>query len=262
MRSERGIAQGFAAVGEGHVGYREIAAVLLEWARIGRYAPGAQIPTEAELTRSFGVARVTVRRAIAQLIDAGVLESRHGAGTFVAESYVPAPVDLRVRLLGRARDEWGPGVVYRYLGERNVEPSADDAAFLKLKSGSKIMQFDYLRVDHGAPVEYATFKYARWVTDLIPERGEELMLHVSVYLRERGVVMSRSHRIARAAAATPQVADILKIKAGQPVMKFNASAWDQHDRPYLRAESIYRADAYELEYELNITRTPALALVK
>jgi GntR family transcriptional regulator len=256
------LAEEFAAANDGHVGYREIAAVLLEWARIGRYAPGEQIPTEAELTRAFGVARVTVRRAIAQLIQAGVLESRHGAGTFIARGYVPAPVEYHVRLLGRARDEWGPGVVYRYMGERKVVPSPEDRVFLKLKPGTDVLQFDYLRVDHGAPVEYATFKYAPWVIDLIPERGEQLMLHLTAYLRERGVRMSRSRRAARAAAAGPQAAALLKIKPGDPVMKFNASAWDQHGSPYLRAESIYRADAYDLEYEIIVDRDPALALVK
>lgn len=262
MTSDRALAEQLSASGDNRVGYREIAAVLWEWARIGRYAPGEQIPTEADLTRSFGVARVTVRRAIAQLIAAGVLESRQGAGTFVATGYTPTPVEHRVRLLGRARDEWGPGVVYRYLGERKVAPSAEERAFLGVKPGATVMQFDYLRVDHGAPVEYATFKYAPWVTDLIPERGEQLMLHLAAYLRERGVATSRSHRIARAASASAVIARLLNIKAGAPVLKFTASAWDVDNRPYLRAQSTYRADAYELEYEIIFNRNPALALVK
>ncbi|MBS0383284.1 MAG: GntR family transcriptional regulator, partial [Proteobacteria bacterium] len=50
--------------------------------------PGQTLPSERDLARQFGLSRVTVRKAIAGLVEDGVLTQRHGAGTFVAERIV------------------------------------------------------------------------------------------------------------------------------------------------------------------------------
>lgn len=60
----------------------EIAEQLSEMIRSGKLAVGDKLPTEAELGRSFGAGRSAVREAIAQLREAGLVESRHGIGAF------------------------------------------------------------------------------------------------------------------------------------------------------------------------------------
>ncbi len=52
--------------------------------RAGRLAPGAKLPTESEIMAEFGVSRTVVREAISKLQAAGVVQTRHGIGTFVA----------------------------------------------------------------------------------------------------------------------------------------------------------------------------------
>lgn len=52
------------------------------------YRPGQQIPNEAELCDIYGVSRITVRRAIQDLVDEGLLERKQGKGTFVARKKV------------------------------------------------------------------------------------------------------------------------------------------------------------------------------
>lgn len=49
----------------------------------GRLSPDTRLPSEAELATQYGVARVTVRRAIAQLRDQGKVVTVHGRGTYV-----------------------------------------------------------------------------------------------------------------------------------------------------------------------------------
>jgi DNA-binding GntR family transcriptional regulator len=51
----------------------------------GRLAPGAKLPNELELASQYGVARLTVRRAIADLVDGGYLLVLRGRGTYVRE---------------------------------------------------------------------------------------------------------------------------------------------------------------------------------
>ena len=51
----------------------------------GNWSPGTKIPGEMELTRVFGVSRVSIREAIHRLVGMGILSIRHGDGTYIAE---------------------------------------------------------------------------------------------------------------------------------------------------------------------------------
>src|SRR5215471_10257265 len=72
--------------------YHQLAERLFGEIRSGRYAPGAKLPSEHELARTFGLGRPTVRQATEALIQRGLLERRRGSGTYVRG--VPAQVDL------------------------------------------------------------------------------------------------------------------------------------------------------------------------
>jgi DNA-binding GntR family transcriptional regulator len=65
--------------------YRQLATVLRDRIRSGELPPGRRMPSEKDLHDEFGLARETVRRAIAVLRAEGLIEVRHGHGTFVVE---------------------------------------------------------------------------------------------------------------------------------------------------------------------------------
>ncbi|MFD3542489.1 GntR family transcriptional regulator [Streptomyces sp. NPDC058662] len=64
--------------------YKRIMTDLLERIRTGDLPAGAQLPSEAELAETYGVARGTVRRAVHELEGAGHVQARHGVGRFVS----------------------------------------------------------------------------------------------------------------------------------------------------------------------------------
>ncbi|MGH7921578.1 MAG: GntR family transcriptional regulator [Candidatus Dormibacteraceae bacterium] len=72
--------------------YRRVAASLREQIASGELAPGDRLPSETEMTMSLGVSRITIRHALAVLAAEGLVETRHGAGTFV--SHPPMPFQL------------------------------------------------------------------------------------------------------------------------------------------------------------------------
>jgi len=76
--------------------YQQIKDDLLARIRAGEWKVGDAIPPEEGLARDFGVARMTVNRALRELTDAGVLTRTRGAGTFVAPPRVEAPL-LEIR---------------------------------------------------------------------------------------------------------------------------------------------------------------------
>lgn len=63
--------------------YKQVADLLRVQVDNGRYSPGDRLPSEAELSAHFGVARMTVRSAIQELRLAGLVSPEHGRGVFV-----------------------------------------------------------------------------------------------------------------------------------------------------------------------------------
>jgi len=68
--------------------YVQIQEFLAEQILAGELSPESRIPSERELSQELGVSRMTVRRAITELVNEGLIERRHGAGTFVAKPKV------------------------------------------------------------------------------------------------------------------------------------------------------------------------------
>ena len=83
--------------------YNQIAEDLREQITTGTLSPGSQLPTEPQLAAAYGASRSTVRLAIGLLIQQGLVETRQGIGTYVAEPATPLTV-----LLSREED-WQAG---------------------------------------------------------------------------------------------------------------------------------------------------------
>ena len=65
--------------------YARVKQYLKDALEAGRWAPGSQMPSEAELVAQFGVSRMTVHRALRELQDAGLITRLQGVGTFAAQ---------------------------------------------------------------------------------------------------------------------------------------------------------------------------------
>ncbi len=118
----------------------------------GHYAPGARLPTEAQLAARFAVNRHTVRRALAALGAEGLVHSRRGAGAFVAG---PPPADYpighRVRFhrnllaAGRTPDR-------RLLHRATRRSDAAEAEALELAEGAPVHVCEGVSLADGVPV--------------------------------------------------------------------------------------------------------------
>ena len=82
----------------------ELAHELVDRIRSGRYPQGSKLPKEAAFMEAFGVSRTVVREAISYLQAVGMVETRHGIGTFVLRSEEAAPYRIQPEQLGTLRD--------------------------------------------------------------------------------------------------------------------------------------------------------------
>jgi GntR family transcriptional regulator, arabinose operon transcriptional repressor len=65
--------------------YQDVQDYLLDCIRKGDLLPGSKAPSENELSRRFGISRLTARHALTELVNAGILQRQQGSGTFVRE---------------------------------------------------------------------------------------------------------------------------------------------------------------------------------
>jgi GntR family transcriptional regulator len=139
-----------------------------------RYRVGDRIPPEAELVRSLGVSRATIRTAVGRLADRGLLVRRQGSGTFLAQlperSDELGPVGIK---LGSSVAELGRLETYTSMAERlgikadseqlSVETApatADEASALELPDGTEVTRVSRVLLLDG--------EAAAWMTDVLP----------------------------------------------------------------------------------------------
>src|ERR1700742_4128752 len=117
----------------------------------GEYRPGDQLPTEDALLQRFQVSRITVRRAIQNLVNRGLLEIRRGLGTFVLSPRIEAEL---TKLTGFVEDMNAAGrkASARVVSKGIVAASARVAERLQLAKGTKVMQIKRVRLAGGIPI--------------------------------------------------------------------------------------------------------------
>ncbi len=131
--------------------WREIAASLREAVLDGTWQEGERLPSETQLGERYGANRHTVRRAVAWLVDSGLVTVRQGHGTFVAKQIVEYPVGARTRFGENFKQYVGKphGVL---LDSKTVSADRAVANALELPTGARCLCMTALRCSDGKPL--------------------------------------------------------------------------------------------------------------
>ena len=119
----------------------------------GAINPGDALPSERDLATKVDVSRVTVRKAVLQLVKDGVLVQRHGSGTFVASQTQRVEQSLS-QLTSFTEDMARRGMAVRaeWLDRGLYAPSQEEIIALGLASGENVARVDRLRISDEAPL--------------------------------------------------------------------------------------------------------------
>ncbi|MCE8524855.1 phosphonate metabolism transcriptional regulator PhnF [Ruegeria pomeroyi] len=197
--------------------WKTIALSLTEDIAEGRYGEGDQLPTEAQLAATHGVNRHTVRRALADLADQGLVHARRGAGVFVAARPTDYAIGKRVRFHKNiAAGGRIPGKRILTLLTRAADAAEADA--LGLPAGAQVHVYDGLSLADGQPIAVfqSVFPAARFPG--LPEVLTETR-SVTAALQRLGVAdftRVSTRLTARPASATQALH--LRLNEGAPLM--------------------------------------------
>jgi len=208
---------------------------------------GERLPSERELSLRWGVARMTIRHATDTLVSEGLVERRHGSGTYIA----PQPLVRFLGLTSFTQDMRERGLVpsSRLLAFREFAAGEAAARQLDLDVGDPVIAFTRLRLGNGEAMALETVWIpARSVPGLGPTD-----LGGSLY-----ELLARRYRIITRSASVsiePVLPDgatrgWLAIPADQPCLRLRMVDSDASGRVVMLADCVYRGDRYQLSADI------------
>jgi GntR family phosphonate transport system transcriptional regulator len=225
--------------------WKSIHAALTTDIGAGRYAAGDKLPTEAELSRRFGVNRHTVRRALAALTEDGVLHTRRGAGAYVAQMPTDYPLGRRVRFNQNLRAA-GRTPTRELLTLETRAADGREAEALDVATGAPVHVYNGKSLADDQPV--ALFRSV-FPAERFPRLPESLRRHHSVTaaLREHGLAdYTRAWTRLNAKLASPTQALHLQIREGAPILRTIAVNIDATGRPVEYGRTWFAGDRVTL----------------
>ena len=229
--------------------YRHIAAAIAS----GVLETDAQLPPERELAEMTDVSRVTVRKAVAQLVDEGMLEQRRGAGTFVR----PPPPKLEHKLSAlisftEYMRQRGKTSTSQILRRGLFLPVPDEQMALGLAGSDRVARVDRLRSADGLPM---ALEWSSLPQDILPE-PERVETSLYDVLRVRGNAPTRAVQRITAVNLAPADAQLLHLPEGAAVLRIDRTAYLPTGRPIEFTRGLYRSDIYDFVAELRLEPKP------
>jgi GntR family transcriptional regulator len=207
----------------------------------GEFPIGSRLPTEDDLIQRFAVSRTTVRKAIQNLSDRGLIKIRRGTGTFVTQPRITQ--DL-TELTGFVEDmdALGHAATARLIDRAVVAADGDVAQRLALAAGTRVMRIRRVRLANGVSMSLDE-------TYLPLEIGEKIVTHdleaepIFTLLEERyDIPLVEAEYKLEAVCANHDVAKALGVEVGSPIFLIERTSYSVRDRPVDYEKLHYRGD--------------------
>ncbi|MFI6053114.1 GntR family transcriptional regulator [Streptomyces violascens] len=210
---------------------------------------GARLPAERELCERLDISRVTLRKALAHLVDQNLVTASHGRGWFVAAP-VPArdwPNDLESFTTTARRKHMRPSSLVLH---QELRPATlDDGERLDVPAGAQLLRLERVRLLDDVPI---AVDRTLLVASHAPGLDQVDFAAASLFeeLRARGVELDRSETTIEARGADSALARHLGIEPGSPVLALDQTIYARGRRPVLLSMVEYSGDRYHLRTTL------------
>lgn len=233
--------------------YHQVYVTVRAWVQDGSYKPGEQIPTEPELGRVFGVSRITVRKAIDDLVREGWLVRRQGRGTFARFPGGSRPVTLDLKSVLEQVSDLAAMTGVRDHRIVEVDPDGETRAALQLPEAARVQRETHVRLLGDAPLGLITTYVPLDIAAKLGEgaaRGQPMF----VLLEAAGLRVASADQYLGATLAGVEAAQALGVEVGAPLLRLVRVVRDTGGRAVERVVALYRADAYQ--YHLHLEARP------
>ncbi len=244
--------------------YQQVAAAIREAILSGEFAPDSLLPSESQLMTRYGVSRPTVRNAIAALRAEGLIDVRHGKGSFVRAGGQPAlTIERRVSRTIDDQFVMPDGDVWEEVEEPSTyrtQTTKATGSLLGLDEGEALFGCDRVLTDSatGARAMHRTVIPFEVAESVPPLADEPCKPPAAVYrlLSQIGHKLWWSETV-RARLPLPDERATLRLPDATPVLHLARVTHGADDRPLLLEELRVGADRAELGYRITADKQPA-----
>jgi GntR family transcriptional regulator len=206
------------------------------------YATGDTLPPEGDLEQRFGVSRITIRRAVAELAAEGLVTRRQGRGTFVRGTQITQDLGLLTSWTSAIRQM---GYEPQTMDTRIevIDPDPDIRSHLAISEREQVVKVDRVRFASGEPICLMTNYVSLGLLPDLPHSG---LVNDSLFdtMLAAGLRPARAEDTVEAFAASPDQADLLHIDVGAPILQVTRVSWDLAGQPLDVAVVANRADRF------------------
>jgi GntR family transcriptional regulator len=234
--------------------YAKVESVLASEILDGTLAAGDQIPTEDELILRFDVSRITIRRAIQNLVNRGLVEIRRGKGTFVA---TPQITQELTELTGFVEDMRAVGrkPTARLLNKKVV--TADDvvAQHLGITKGQRVVRIERVRLADQVPMSFDKTYLPLAIGKKVLTHNLEVEPIFSLLETKYKIPLIEAEYKMEAVAADETVSSALEIDIGSPIFLIERTSYTTGGLPVDYERLYYRGDL--IRFITRLTRKSA-----
>lgn len=205
--------------------FAEIKEYIRRHIESGQWEENTRVPSENQLAEQFGCSRMTARRALTELVEAGVLERSQGLGTFVASLKSQSSM-LSIRNIADEIKGRGHGYSVRVLELEAMDAIAPIAIALGLEEGDEVFYSLLVHCEQGLPLQLEE----RFVNpELIPHYLKQDFNSQTPheYLSQVAPLTEARHTI-EAIMPKEQVRSRLNMPEGEPCLQIIRRTWSRH----------------------------------
>jgi len=234
--------------------YYQLKEVLRQQIRAGHLAPNTAIPSEPELVAHYHVSRATVRQALTELVNEGLLYRLHGKGTFVCEPRVQQTLSELTSLTRdiRRRGKRPGGIL---LISELVRGSEIVRKRLDLADEEQVIRLERLRTADDLPIAHEIDYLPHPRAGSVYKRAKEVA-DGSLYnlMAAEGLTPYLAEQTFKADIASDREAELLRILHSQPGLRLTCTTFDSTGSPIVYSESFYPGARYDFQVTLRVAK--------
>lgn len=227
--------------------YYQVAETLKGRIESRRYSPGELLPSEKELSATFGVSNITIRKAMSLLVEQGLVVRRRGVGTRVLER---GDQRISLKITGHFGD-WVDSALSRRekltvdVLEMGIVPCPHPVTKdLGRKPGSDIWRLKRVRKLKDEPISYYVNYAPPKLMGKVRARDFEKKNFIEVFQKKSGIAIDRIEQHVEATTADMDVAAVLGVDFGAPLFFITNIYSNARGRPVEITHMHFRGDRY------------------
>lgn len=229
--------------------YQQIREIMRDKIESGEWERGTLIPGENELCKMFDVSRGTVRQALAELVEDGLLERKQGKGTYVSgRKITDSLVEFASFTQRMLRLGFRPSSTL--LSVDRVLASDGIARWLQITKDSPVVRIERLRLVDDNPVMFERCFLPGHLFEGLEKHDVGNTPLYDILRNEYGVIPVRSEEYFEPTLIRDYESLILGVKKGSPALFLETVAYTEDNTPILLSRGIVRGDKCRFYFEL------------